>query len=187
MQKSIKVSIGPGGYHLTSPPWARRPCLFYSVHFTHFISIPRTGHIHLNGLRVALFNYLFAKAKNGKMIVRIDDIDHMVTANDAHQKRIFRQLEWAGVVADESAIHGGSFGPYIQSQRLEIYQRRVKELLENGSAYYCFCTEKRLEGIQPAEADIGTKYPSYDNRCRDLGPLQVATHLANKVHPMRIR
>lgn len=139
----------------------------------------------MNGLRVALFNYLFAKANIGKFIVRIDDIDHMVNANDAHQKQIFRHLEWAGIVPDESAVHGGNFGPYIQSQRLEIYQRSVRELLENGSAYYCFCTEKRLETIR--QAAIGTKHPNYDNRCRDLAPLQVAENLANKVHPVRIR
>lgn len=138
--------------------------------FHHFY-IPIAGQIHLNGLRTALFNYLFAKANDGTFIVRM--------ANDGQQPQIFRHLDWAGIQPDESAIHGGEFGPYIQSQRLEIYQRSVKQLLENGSAYYCFCTEKRLEQLRD-KADEANETPTYDNRCRDLTPLQVAEKLANK-------
>lgn len=144
-----------------------------------FFSLPIAGHIHLNGLRTALYNYLFAKANNGTMIVRIDDIDHMVMAHEAQQQQIFRHLEWAGIQPDESAVHGGDFGPYIQSQRLQIYQRSVKELLENGSAYYCFCTEKRLEKLRQAAIEAN-QMPKYDNRCCDLTPVQVAEKLANK-------
>lgn len=91
---------------------------------------------------------------------------------------IFKDLDWAGITPDESVIHGGSHGPYIQSQRLDIYRKEVKTLLENGSAYYCFCTQRRLELLR-IDALRANQTPKYDNRCRHLTPVQVAEKLAN--------
>lgn len=91
---------------------------------------------------------------------------------------IFRDLEWADVIPDESALHGGSHGPYTQSQRLDIYRKEVKHLLENGSAYYCFCTERRVELLR-LDALRTKQTPKYDNRCRHLTSVQVAEKLAN--------
>lgn len=142
------------------------------------------GYLHLGGLRTALLNYLFAKAHNGTFIVRIEDTDQSRTVPDA-QQNFFRNLEWAGILPDESVIHGGDFGPYVQSQRLEIYRQQVRKLLENGSAYYCFCTEKRLETLRN-EAIQANEIAKYDNRCRHLTPVQVAQKLANN-DPMCIR
>lgn len=138
----------------------------------------------MGGLRTALFNYLFAKSHNGTFIVRIEDTDQARTVPDAQQS-FFRNLEWAGITPDESVLHGGRFGPYVQSDRLEIYQKEVRKLLENGSAYYCFCTEKRLEMLRK-EAMQANEIPKYDNRCRHLTPVQVAEKLANH-DPMCIR
>lgn len=138
----------------------------------------------MGGLRTALLNYLFAKANNGKFIVRIEDTDQARTVPDA-QQNFFRNLEWAGIIPDESILHGGDHGPYVQSERLEIYRQQVRTLLENGSAYYCFCTEKRLENIRK-EAIDANEMPKYDNRCRHLTPVQVAEKLANN-DPMCIR
>lgn len=128
-------------------------------------------------MRTALFNYLFAKAHNGTFIVRIEDTDQTRTVPDA-QQNFFRNLEWVGITPDESIMHGGCYGPYVQSERLDIYQKKVRTLLENGSAYYCFCTEKRLEHLRK-EAIQQNEIPRYDNRCRHLTPLQVAEKLAN--------
>lgn len=145
-------------------------------------SIP--GYLHLGGLRTALINYLFAKSHKGTFIVRIEDTDQSRTVPDA-QQNFFRNLEWAGIKPDESVIQGGNYGPYVQSQRLDIYRQQVRKLLENGSAYYCFCTEKRLETLRK-EALEANEIPKYDNRCRHLTPLQVAEKLANN-DPMCIR
>lgn len=147
-------------------------------------NISCVGYLHLGGLRTALINYLFAKSHNGTFIVRIEDTDQSRTVPDA-QQNFFRNLEWAGIVPDESVIHGGDFGPYVQSQRLEIYRQQVRKLLENGNAYYCFCNEKRLETMRQ-EAIQNNEIPKYDNRCRHLTPVQVAQKLANN-DPMCIR
>lgn len=152
--------------------------------FEHFFLVFSAGYLHLGGLRTALYNYLFAKSNNGSFIVRIEDTDQARTVPNA-QEIIFRNLEWAGIVPDESVLHGGNFGPYVQSQRLDIYQKQVKRLLENGSAYYCFCSEKRLETLRK-EAIQANEIPRYDNRCRHLTPVQVAEKIANH-DPMCIR
>lgn len=131
----------------------------------------------MGGLRTALYNYLFAKAHNGTFIVRIEDTDQSRVVPDATET-LFNDLEWAGLIPDESVIHGGNFGPYIQSERLDIYRSEVKKLLENGSAYYCFCTERRLDLLRK-DALRANQVPKYDNRCRHLTPVQVAEKLAN--------
>lgn len=140
----------------------------------HFIE----GYLHLGGLRTALFNYLFAKANNGQMILRIEDTDQSRLVDGATEQ-LCDDLNWAGIRIDEGPMIGGSFGPYIQSERLEIYRTEVKKLLENGSAYYCFCNERRLDLLR-REAIKAREVPKYDNRCRHLTPVQIAEKLANK-------
>lgn len=135
------------------------------------------GYLHLGGLRTALYNYLYAKANCGKFIVRIEDTDQTRLVPDAVES-LFKDLEWAGIIPDESVFHGGDYGPYVQSERLDIYRREVKKLLENGSAYYCFCTERRLELLRK-DALRANETPKYDNRCRHLTPVQVAEKIAN--------
>lgn len=142
------------------------------------------GYLHLGGLRTALYNYIFAKANNGTFIVRIEDTDQSRLVPDAIES-LFNDLDWAGINPDESVLHGGHYGPYVQSERLDIYRREVKKLLENGSAYYCFCTGRRLELLRK-DAIRANETPKYDNRCRHLTPVQVAEKLANH-DPMCIR
>ncbi|KAJ6636388.1 putative glutamate--tRNA ligase, mitochondrial [Pseudolycoriella hygida] len=137
-----------------------------------------TGYLHLGGLRTALFNYLFAKSNNGKMILRIEDTDQSRLVEGATEQLCI-DLKWAGIEIDEGPNIGGPFGPYIQSERLNIYRTEVKKLLENGTAYYCFCTERRLELLKKEQ--IRAREPTkYDNRCRHLTPVQIAEKLANK-------
>lgn len=135
------------------------------------------GFLHLGGLRTALYNYLFAKAHKGTFIVRIEDTDQKRIVKNA-QESLFRNLEWAGIVPDESVLHGGGFGPYVQSQRLDIYGKHVKELIAKGHAYYCFCTERRLELLRRDAIRAGEN-PKYDNRCRHLPLEKVAEKLAS--------
>lgn len=131
-----------------------------------------SGFLHLGGLRTALYNYLFAKANQGKFIVRIEDTDRTRIVANA-QEQLFESLEWAGIQPDESVVHGGDFGPYVQSQRLELYNQHLHELIANGQAYYCFCTERRLELLR-RDAIRANEKPKYDNRCRHLHPDKVA-------------
>lgn len=134
------------------------------------------GFLHLGGLRTALYNYLFAKSNHGKFIVRIEDTDQTRVVANA-QESIFQNLEWAGIKPDESVLHGGEFGPYVQSQRLAIYKQHLETLIENGHAYYCFCTERRLELLR-RDAMRANEIPKYDNRCRHLNSEKVAEKLA---------
>nr|CAI5860188.1 unnamed protein product [Callosobruchus analis] len=134
-----------------------------------------TGYLHLGGLRTALYNFLFAKKYNGKFILRIEDTDQTRLVKGATDQ-IIKDLEWAGIEVDEGPSMGGSYGPYYQSQRLEIYRNQVEVLLKNGSAYHCFCTDKRLQLLRK-EAVRAQQIPKYDNKCRHLSSEDVATRL----------
>lgn len=130
----------------------------------------------MGGLRTALYNYLFAKSNHGKFIVRIEDTDQTRLVANA-QENLFKNLEWAGIKPDESVLHGGDFGPYVQSQRLTLYKQHLDSLIANKHAYYCFCTERRLELLR-RDAMRANEIPKYDNRCRHLHPDKVAEKLA---------
>ncbi|XP_063914015.1 nondiscriminating glutamyl-tRNA synthetase EARS2, mitochondrial [Zophobas morio] len=127
-----------------------------------------TGFLHLGGLRTAFYNYLFARSRNGRFILRIEDTDQTRMVEGAVEQ-LQNDLKWCGIRVHEGPEIGGSFGPYIQSQRLEFYRHHAKTLLKNGSAYYCFCTERRLELLR-IEALRARELPKYDNRCRNLSP-----------------
>lgn len=132
--------------------------------------------MHLGGLRTALFNYLFAKSHGGKFVLRIEDTDQERLVEGATE-RLYQDLKWAGIVPDESPWNGGPYGPYVQSQRYDIYKQEVRKLMEDGRAYYCFCSERRLDLLRK-EAVRLRQVPKYDNKCRHLTPGQVAERLA---------
>lgn len=140
--------------------------------------------MHLGGLRTALYNYLFARVNNGTFIVRIEDTDRTRVVPSA-QEKIFECLEWAGISPDESVVHGGNHGPYVQSDRLHLYQNHVEQLIASGDAYHCFCTERRLELLR-RDAIRANLLPKYDNRCRHLSAEKVKEKVAKK-HPHVIR
>ncbi|CAL1547199.1 unnamed protein product [Lymnaea stagnalis] len=125
-----------------------------------------TGYLHLGGLRTALYNFLFARSRNGKFILRIEDTDQSRAVPGAIEK-LQETLHWAGVDPDEGPEVGGSYGPYIQSQRLDVYKENIQTLLNNGWAYPCFCTARRLE-IMRKEAAKSGEPSKYDNRCRSI-------------------
>lgn len=118
-----------------------------------------TGYLHIGGARTALFNWLFARQKKGKFILRIEDTDKERSSEEA-TRAIVESLEWLGMDWDE--------GPYFQSRRYPIYQEMIERLLSAGKAYYCHCTPEELEARRQAAKALGLK-PKYDGKCRDLG------------------
>lgn len=109
---------------------------------TRFAPSP-TGYMHIGGMRTALYAYCFAKQHGGKFLLRLEDTDLERQVDEADQI-IYRSLKDAGLVYDEGPDVGGDYGPYVQSERKEIYQTIAKKLVEQGDAYYCFCTKERL-------------------------------------------
>jgi glutamyl-tRNA synthetase len=135
-----------------------------------------TGFLHIGGLRTALFDYLIARSLGGTLFLRIEDTDSKREVEGAADKLV-EILEWAGIKFDEGPHVGGNFGPYIQSERLDIYQKYAEELLAKGEAYCCFCTEERLAKMR-ADAEAMKKPPRYDRTCRDLSREEVAKRIA---------
>ncbi|MGI2329580.1 glutamate--tRNA ligase [Planococcus sp. YIM B11945] len=132
-----------------------------------------TGHLHIGGARTALFNYLFARHNNGKFIVRIEDtdIERNIEAGELSQ---LNNLKWLGIEYDESVDIGGDYGPYRQMERLDIYSGYAQEMLEQGSAYKCFCTPEKLEAERDAQKASGIAAPQYSGTCRNLTAEEVA-------------
>lgn len=126
-----------------------------------------TGGLHLGGVRTVLYNYLFAKNKEGSFIVRIEDTDQTRFVAGAEQY-IFDCLKWCGIEPDESPLHGGSFGPYRQSERKEagIYQQYADKLINDGHAYYAFDTPEELEQMRNDFKTAENPSPQYDHHLR---------------------
>ena len=138
---------------------------------TRFAPSP-TGYMHIGNLRTALYGYLYAKKQGGKFILRLEDTDSKRYVEDAVQI-IYDTLRDAGIDYDEGPDVGGEYGPYIQSQRAEIYRRYAKKLVELGGAYYCFCDKERLESLKD-ENGVGR----YDKHCLHLSKEEVEAKLA---------
>ncbi len=136
-----------------------------------------TGHMHLGTARTALYDYLLAKKTGGQFILRIEDTDLKRTVPGAEQE-IFDGLRWLGLQYDEGPDIGGKFGPYRQTERREMYQHHAKILVDNGSAYPCFCSPERLEQVRQEQMK-NKENPRYDGTCRDLDPDEAAKRVAN--------
>ena len=111
-----------------------------------------TGHIHLGGARTALYNYLFARRVGGKFILRIEDTDQKRYVPEAEQE-IIDALDWLGLDLDEGPTVGGTYGPYRQTERREIYHQHAQLLVEKGYAFPCFCTPERLAHVREEDDD----------------------------------
>jgi len=130
-----------------------------------------TGHQHIGGVRTALFNYLFARARNGQFILRIEDTDRERYQEEALED-IYRTFDWLGFHWDEGPDIDGPCGPYVQSQRLELYQQHAGQLVDSGHAYLCYCTPGRLEKLKKSQQDSNQSAQGYDRHCRDLTETQ---------------
>ncbi|WKZ38075.1 MAG: glutamate--tRNA ligase [Anaerolineales bacterium] len=135
-----------------------------------------TGHMHLGTARVALYDYLLARKTGGQFVLRIEDTDLKRTVPGAEQE-IMDGLRWLGLQYDEGPDVGGKFGPYRQTERREIYQHHAKILVDNGSAYPCFCTADQLEKVKQEQLKR-KENPHYDGTCRVLDPDQAAKRMA---------
>lgn len=125
-----------------------------------------TGHLHIGNARTALFNYLFARNQNGKFIIRIEDTDQKRNISGGEESQL-KYLKWLGMDWDESVDVGGEFGPYRQTERLDIYKKHYNDLLDRGLAYKCYCTEEELEKEREAQISNG-QAPRYSGKCRHL-------------------
>lgn len=125
-----------------------------------------TGHLHIGGARTALFNYLFARNQGGKFIIRIEDTDQKRNVESGERNQL-EWLRWIGIEWDEGVDVGGPYGPYRQTERLDLYREKTAELLEKGVAYRCYCTEEELEREREEQLASG-KNPAYSGKCRNL-------------------
>ena len=136
-----------------------------------------TGPFHIGTARTALFNWLFAKSRGGKFILRIEDTD-LERSDPIYEKDIIKGLEWLGLKWDE--------GPYRQSERLDIYEKYVRKLLEEKTAYYCFCSKEELESDREAMLSQGLA-PKYSGKCRNLSEEERKTLAAKKSSVIRFK
>ena len=141
---------------------------------TRFAPSP-TGSLHLGGLRTALYTYLFTKKNNGVFILRIEDTDQERLVEGATEK-IYKSLKLAGLNWDEGPDVGGPVGPYIQSERKDMYLPYAQQLVREGKAYYCFCTKEEL-AERRAAAEAEGKTWKYDKHCLHLSPEEIQAKL----------
>ena len=133
---------------------------------TRFAPSP-TGYLHIGGLRTALYGYLYAKKQDGEFVLRIEDTD---TARyvDGSVQIIYDTMRDSGIMYDEGPDVGGDFGPYVQSERKDIYTEYAKKLVELGGAYYCFCTPERIASLKDDDGNV-----RYDKHCLKLSKEEI--------------
>lgn len=125
-----------------------------------------TGQIHIGNIRTALFNWLYARKNNGTFILRVEDTDQARSTAE-FEEVIQQEMEWLGLDCDEGVKVGGDYGPYRQSERLDIYEEYVEKLIEEDKAYYCYCTTEELDEMREAAKARG-EAPKYNGKCRGL-------------------
>lgn len=142
-----------------------------------------TGLQHIGGVRTALFNYFFAKANGGTFILRVEDTDQERFHEEALQD-LYDTLEWLGIDWDEGPERGGDHGPYVQSQRFDLYKQYALRLVEEGKAYYCYCSSERLEALRKQQQESKSRNQGYDRHCRDLTAEQRAAYEKEGIIPV---
>lgn len=142
-----------------------------------------TGNPHVGNIRSALFSWAYARAHGGAFILRIEDTDRNRYV-EGSVEAIMESLRWLGITWDEGPDVGGPYGPYFQSQRLELYREAAERLIAAGRAYRCFCTPERLEQLRAAQA-AAKQPPGYDGHCRALSPEEAEQRAANEPHVIR--
>lgn len=135
-----------------------------------------TGPLHIGGARSALFNYLFMAHEGGEMVLRIEDTD-LERSKREYEEEIIESLSWLGLTWTEGINAGGENGPYRQTERLDIYREYTQKLLDEGHAYYCFCTQEELEAERQEQYAQGMT-PHYGGKCSQLDDEEVQRRLA---------
>jgi glutamyl-tRNA synthetase len=143
-----------------------------------------TGELHIGTLRTLLYDYALARKNHGQFIFRLEDTDQKRYVPGS-EKRLMDVIKEYGLSWDEGPDVGGPYGPYVQTERLDIYQKYIQELLDKKLAYYCFCTQERLDSLRATQKAAG-QIPRYDQHCLHLSPEEIQKNLDNKV-PYTIR
>ncbi len=138
---------------------------------TRFAPSP-TGDLHVGNIRTALFDWAYARHTGGKLIFRIEDTDRE-RVTDEYINRAIETLQWLGLNWDEGPEVGGPYGPYLQSQRLEIYTHWAKTFIANGDAYNCYCSTEELEKRREKQRELN-QAPGYDGKCRSLSADEIS-------------
>jgi glutamyl-tRNA synthetase len=140
-----------------------------------------TGNPHIGNIRTAIFAYLWAKHTGGQFILRIEDTDRKRLV-EGSLDNIKESLSWLGLDWDEGPDKGGPFGPYVQSERLDRFQAVAQQVIEEGKAYYCYCTPERLDAVNKAK-QAAKQAPGYDRHCRNLSEEEKQAALAEGIKP----
>jgi glutamyl-tRNA synthetase len=141
-----------------------------------------TGFPHVGNIRTAIFDYLMARHFGGTFVLRIEDTD-LARKVDGAVEAIMDALRWVGIDWDEGPDVGGDYGPYYQSQRLDLYTQAARRLIEQGDAYYCYCSPERLDEVRKERAQL-KESTGYDRHCRDLTPRECKQKEAGGVKPV---
>ena len=144
-----------------------------------------TGGLHIGSVRTNLYNYLFARQHDGTLILRIEDTDQDRLVAGAIES-IYDGLHWLGISWQEGPQEGGPYAPYVQSERLPLYQQHAQELIEKGAAYYCFCSKERLAALR-AEQEALHQITRYDRHCRNIPPADAAERAKTEPHVIRLK
>ena len=146
-----------------------------------------TGKLHIGGARTAIYNWAFARANHGTFILRIDDTDPTRSTQE-NTDIILRAMRWLGLDWDEGPEVGGDFGPYAQTERLELYKQAAQKLWDEGHAYPCFCTPEQLAADREAAAARKDPFQGYQRRCRDLSREEAQARIdAGEKYVLRIK
>ncbi|WP_317299382.1 glutamate--tRNA ligase [Collinsella tanakaei] len=146
-----------------------------------------TGKLHIGGARTAIYNWAFARANGGTFILRIDDTDP-TRSTDENTQIILRAMRWLGLDWDEGPEVGGDFGPYAQTERLDIYKEAAQKLWDAGRAYPCFCTTEQLAADRAAAQARKDPFQGYQRRCRDLSREEAQARIdAGEPYVLRIK
>ena len=142
-----------------------------------------TGEPHVGNIRTAVFDWLFARHHGGDFLIRVEDTDQARTIEGATDAML-EALRWLGLDWDEGPDIGGPYAPYYQSQRLELYHHVADMLVQDGKAYYCFCSAERLAGLRKEQQQQGAITTGYDGLCRSLSESQVRGHVDSGETPV---
>lgn len=144
-----------------------------------------TGEYHIGHIRTVLYNWAFARKKGGEFVIRIEDTDRERFVPGATE-RILEVIRLYGLDWDEGPKKGGPYGPYVQSERLDLYKNYAKQLVDQGNAYYCFCSKDRLTQLRKEQREKGIP-PKYDKKCLSLSKKEVEQKLeAGVEHVIRL-
>lgn len=144
-----------------------------------------TGALHIGSVRTILYNYLFARQREGVLILRVEDTDQDRLVAGAIDS-IYDGLHWLGISWNEGPQEGGPYAPYVQSERLPLYQQHAQELIDKGAAYYCFCSKERLAALR-AEQEARKEPTRYDRHCRNIPPAEAAERAKTEPHVIRLK